>query len=587
MRDGVRLFTAVYIPNKPVGAWPLLMVRTPYSSSPYGADQYRDSLGPSESFEQAGYIFVFQDVRGRYMSEGEFVNMRPHQEKKGDPRHFDKNIIDESTDTWDTIEWLLKHIPHHNGKVGQWGNSYPGFYTAAGAIDSHPALAAVSPQAPIADWFWDDFHRHGAFILPMAFNFFSSFGQHRPEPTIEKAESIELKTPDGYQFFLDLGPLKNVNKKYFEGKIAFWNDLAAHPNYDQYWQAKGLLPHLKNIGAAVLTVGGWYDTEDLHGPLKIYRAIEKNNPNTWNTLVMGPWRHGGWNSTSGDSLGAIEFGFETSAYFQEHVLLPFFEYFLKGEGEFEQPEAMVFETGANRFRDFSSWPPPGVRPKSLYLRADGKLAFSPPAEQGEIHHDAYVSDPQKPVPYTMEITGKWAKSYMTEDQRFAAWRPDVLVYRGEVLEEDLTLAGPLYADLWVSTTGGDSDFVVKIIDVLPGEIPGYEEDSDKPNQGGYQQLVRAEVFRGRFRESYETPKPFVPGKITNVRYELQDVLHTFKKGHRLMIQIQSTWFPFVDRNPQKWVANIFEAEEDDFISVTNQVMRSKEYPSRVEVGILP
>jgi len=344
---------------------------------------------------------------------------------------------------------------------------------------------------------------------------------------------------------------------------------------------------LKNIGAAVLTVGGWYDTEDLHGPLKIYREIEKNNPKTWNALVMGPWRHGGWNRTPGDSLGAIEFGFETSDYFQEHVLLPFFEHFLKGEGELHQPEALVFETGADRFRTFPSWPPPGVRAKSLYLRADGSLAWSAPEEEGQIHHDAYVSDPKKPVPYTMEITNGWAKDYMTEDQRFAAWRPDVLVYRGEVLDQDLTLAGPLQADLWVSTSGGDSDWVVKVIDVFPGELPGYDEESDQPNLGGYQQLVRAEVFRGRFRESYETPKPFVPDEVTRVRYELQDVLHTFKKGHRLMIQIQSTWFPFVDRNPQKWVPNIFAAQEEDFISVTNRIYRSKEYPSRVEVGVLP
>ena len=597
MRDGVRLFTAVYIPNDTSTTYPMLLFRTPYSVDPYGAERYADELGPSPAFEEEKYIFVFQDVRGRCMSEGEFVNMRPHLPKKKK-----KTDVDESTDTYDTIEWLLANVANHNGRVGQWGISYPGFYTTAGMIDSHPALKAVSPQAPIADWFWDDMHHHGAFVLPLAFDFFAVFGQPRPGPTTERPDDFDHGTDDGYQFFLDLGPLSNVNERYFKGEIDFWNKIVEHPNYDAFWQSRNILPHLQNVTAAVMVVGGWFDTEDLYGPLEIYRAVEEKNPGIWNVLVMGPWSHGGWKRTDGSSLGTAEFGFKTAELYNQR-LLGFFEHFLKGEGEVDLPEAWVFETGANRWRSFDAWPPRGVREKSLYLSAGGALAFDPvatdraadrPAEGGEAY-DAYVSDPSKPVPYTMEITTRWAKKYMTEDQRFAAWRPDVLVYKTEVLEDDLTLAGPLEADLWVSTSGTDSDWIVKLIDVFPGDLDagsGEEEDegddreSEEPKLGGQQMLVRAEAFRGRFRDSYEHPKPFVPGEITRVRYELRDVLHTFQRGHRVMVQIQSTWFPFIDRNPGKYVPNIFEAEEEDFITVTNRVYRSKEHPSRVVVGVL-
>ena len=581
MRDGVKLFTAVYAPNDRSSKYPMLLFRTPYGVQPYGADRYKGKLGPYDDYAKEGFIFVFQDVRGRYLSEGQYVNMRPHVPKKTKK----KGDIDESTDTWDTIEWLLEKVENHNGKVGQWGISYPGFYCSAGMIDSHPALAAVSPQAPIADWFWDDMHRHGAFVLPLAFNFFATFGQPRPEPTTEKADRFEHGTPDGYQFFLDLGPLKNADEKHFEGEIAFWKEIVAHPNYDEFWQARNILPHLKNIKAAVMTVGGWFDTEDLYGPLKTYRHVEQNNPGIFNVLVMGPWSHGGWTRTEGEKLGRAEFGFKTSRYYQEHVELAFFNHFLKGEGELDLPEALVFETGANRWRSFDAWPPEGAKQTSLYLRKGGALAFDVP-QSGEEVHDEYVSDPAKPVPYTMEITAGWAKKYMTEDQRFAAWRPDVLVYKTEPLEDDLTLAGPILADLWVSTSGSASDWIVKVIDVFPGEIPGHEDSSAKPDPGGRQQLVRAEAMRGRFRESYETPRPFVPGEITRVSVELLDVLHTFKRNHRVMVQIQSTWFPFVDRNPQKYVPNIFEAAEEDFIEATQRVYRSTLHPSNIRVGIL-
>jgi hypothetical protein len=519
------------------------------------------------------------------MSEGDFVNMRPHIARKSSV-----DDVDESSDTYDTIEWLLEHAPNNNGRVGLWGNSYPGFYSSAGMIDSHPALAAVSPNAPIADWFWDDMHHHGALILPLTFNFFSVFGVARPEPTDEWPERFDHGTPDGYRFFLDIGPLENVNERYFNGDIAFWNAITEHPNYDEFWQARNILPHLKGIGSAVMTVGGLFDAEDLYGPLKTYRAVEKNNPGIFNVLVMGPWRHGGWLRTGGDTLGGADFGFKTSEIFREKALLPFFDHFLKGGPAPDLPEAWVFETGANRWRAFDVWPPPNIRRDSLYLHDGGELGFEPPQTEGEAF-DEFVSDPAKPVPYTTQITTAWWAEYMTEDQRFAARRPDVLVYRSQALEEDLTVAGPMMARLWVSTTGADADWVVKVIDEFPARLPGFEPDLDKPETdepdlGHTQRLVRGEVFRGRFRSSYSKPEPFVPGEVTEVAFELQDVLHTFKRGHRIMIQIQSTWFPLVDRNPQSWVPNIFEAEEDDFIKATHRVHRSSAHPTALEVGVL-
>jgi len=586
MRDGVRLFTAVYVPNDVSRRYPILLFRTPYGIAPYGADRYREALGPAERYEKHGFIFVLQDVRGAFMSEGQFVNMRPEVAGgKHDP------ATDESTDTYDTIEWLLANVPRHNGRVGQWGISYPGFYTSAGMIDSHPALRAASPQAPIADWFWDDMHHHGAFILHMSFNFFATFGKARPEPTTERPERFDLETPDAYQFFLELGPLRNANEKYLHGEIAFWNELTQHPDYDEFWQSRNILPHLKQIGAAVLVVGGWFDTEDLYGPLHTYRAVEEQNPKIENMLVMGPWSHGGWLRGDGERLGDAEFGFKTAEYYREKIEFPFFLHHLDDGPDPELPEALVFETGANRWRRFDAWPPPGTEKRKLYLRASGALSFEAP--QDDEGGDSYPSDPAKPVPYTTEISARWTRNHMTEDQRFAARRPDVLVYRGDVLERDLTVAGPIRADLWVTTSGTDSDFVVKLIDVYPNEIPGRDDDDrprrsqdEGPDRGGQQTLVRAEVFRGRFRESYEKPLPFVPGEVAHVAFDLQDVLHTFQRGHRVMVQIQSSWFPFVDRNPQSYVPNIFEAEESDFITVTNRVERTRTHPSHLEIGVL-
>jgi len=600
MRDGVELFTSVYLPNDRSKTYPILMRRTPYGVGPYGAARYQDDLGPNPMLAENGYVFVYQDVREKYMSGGEFLNMTPHIESKRGPQD-----VDESTDTWDTIEWLLEHLPNHNGRVGIWGISYPGFYTAAGMIDSHPALKAASPQAPIADWFFDDFHHHGAFFLSHTFNFISSFGRERPEPTTERPERFEHGAVDGYQFFLDMGPLSNANEEHLKGEIEFWNQLVEHPNYDEFWQQRNLLPHLDNISTAVMTVGGWFDAEDLYGPLKIYRTVERNNPGIFNMLVMGPWVHGGWSRTDGEKLSHVEFGFKTSEYYQEHIETPFFEHFLRsgpGDGELSLPEAFVFETGANRWRTFEHWPPAATEERALYLDDGGTLGWQPPGSGDEPDgepYDEYVSDPGKPVPFTEVIDIGMTREYMVSDQRFAGRRPDVLVFQTEVLKEDLTLAGPIQAELWVSTSGTASDWVVKVIDVFP---PDFGEDEDGPRtswrnrdrtavpekkMGNYWMMVRGEVIRGRFRNRYEDPEPFEPNRPTKVFFELQDVLHTFQRGHRIMVQIQSTWFPLVDRNPQTWVPNIFKAKEEDFQKATQRVYHSPEHPTRLVVGVLP
>jgi putative CocE/NonD family hydrolase len=581
MRDGAHLFTSVYVPKDTSRKYPILMTRTPYSVGPYGKDQYRGSLGPTFAFDKEGYIFVFQDVRGCYKSEGQFVNMRPHQPKKAC-----KCDIDESTDTYDTIDWLVKNVPNNNGRVGMWGISYPGFYSAAGMIDAHPALKAVSPQAPIADWFFDDFHHHGAFFLPHTFNFLVNFGQPRPTPTKFSARRFDHGTPDGYQFFLDLGSLKNVNDRYFRDRVPFWNEMADHPNYDEFWQKRNLLPHLKKVAPAVMTVGGWFDAEDLYGALKIYRAVEKENPGIFNVLVMGPWRHGGWSDDTGDRLGSIHFGARTSEFYKKRMLLPFFEHHLKDKGQHGLPEAYVFETGRNRWRQFDHWPPQGVQKRSLYFHANDRLAFNPQAEDGDAH-DEYVSDPNKPVPFTEATNIGMTVDYMTDDQRFAARRPDVLAYQTNVLQNDVTLAGPLLAELHVATSGTDSDWVVKLIDVFPNDAKDYPNMTPGKRLAGYQMMVRSEVIRGRFRNSYERPEPFVANEPAKLKLELQDVLHTFAKGHRIMIQVQSTWFPLVDRNPQKYVPNIFLADDKDFTKATQRVFRSKKYPTRVDVNVLP
>jgi uncharacterized protein len=582
MRDGKRLFTAVYVPKDDAQKYPILLKRTPYSARPYGADQYPAELGPSHLFLKQGYIFAYQDVRGRWMSEGEFVNMRPHLTKKG------KADVDESTDTWDTIAWLLKKVPNHNGRVGMYGTSYPGFYTAAGMIDAHPALKAASPQAPVTDWFLgDDWHHNGALFLPHAFNFLASFGRPRPAPTKKFIFPFEHGTPDGYKFFLELGPLANAKAKYFKGEVAFWDDLMRHGAYDEFWKARNLRPHLKDIRPAVLTVGGWFDAENLFGALETFRHVERQSPKlAHNTLVMGPWQHGGWNGGDGASLGPVRFNAKTAEFFREKVELPFFNFHLKGKGEFKAPKAWVFETGTNTWRRYDAWPPREARQKALYLHAGGRLASDAPAKKEETAYDEYVSDPAKPVPFLDKIAIGMAPEYMVADQRFAARRTDVLVYQTGELEEDLTVVGPVEVTLHVSTSGTDSDWVVKLIDVYPDDYPDPKPNPTEVRLGGYQQLVRGDVMRGKFRTGFGRPRPFAPNKPAEVKFTLPDVCHTFRTGHRVMVQVQSSWFPLVDRNPQTFV-DIYSARESDFRKATQRVYRSAGRPSRIEVRVLP
>lgn len=573
MRDGVQLFAAIYLPRDTTRSYPLLMRRTPYSIAPYGVDKYPASLGPSEHFVKAGYIFVNQDVRGRFMSEGEFVEVTPHRPNKQKP-----SDIDESSDAYDTIEWLLKNVPGHNGRVGMYGISYPGFYAAAGMIDAHPALQAVSPQAPVGDWFFDDFLHNGAFFLAHAYRWLGTNATPRPKPTAEKPQPLTYPTPDGYKLFLEPGAMENISRQYLKDGVPFWNEMMAHPNRDSFWQRRALLPHLKRVAPAVMVVTGWYDAEDLYGSFKSYQAIENNNPQVNNVLVVGPWHHGGWSSTDGERLGPIVFGSKTAAFYRAEIEFPFFERHLKDVKSPAPAEATVFETGSNAWRTFDDWPPRGTRGQRLFLSGDGKLEFQPPKSAQT--YDEFVSDPARPVPFTETITPRMTIEYMVDDQRFASRRPDVLVYQTSDLAEDLVLAGPMNVDLWVATTGTDADFIVKLIDVFP-------DASDPALQPGYQMLIRSEVFRGRFRNSFERPEPFVPNQPTRIQFELLDVLHRFLKGHRLMLQIQSTWFPLVDRNPQKFVPNIHFAKSSDYQKATHRVFRSAEHPTSIELGVLP
>ncbi len=511
MRDGVKLLSAVYAPKDDSEPYPILLSRTPYSVRPYTVDRYPDPGGPLKNYATNKFIFVFQDVRGRNGSGGEFVHMRPHNATKGGP-----SDIDESTDTYDTIDWLVKNVANNNGKVGMIGISYPGFYTAAGVIDSHPALKCASPQAPISDWFiGDDFHHNGAFYLPHAFRFFSSFGQKLEEPTRENAKPFDFKTPDGYEFYLKMGPLANADKHFFKGKIEFWKELMEHSNYDEFWKARDLRPHLKNVKAAVMTVGGWYDAEDLFGPLQIYHEIERNNPGITNVLVIGPWAHGGWGGGQGDHLGHVRFYSKTAEFYRDKIELPFLNHFLKDESKFDLPEAYVFETGTCQWRRYDSWPPKNVRERSLFFHAGGWLSFEPPASASS-EFDEYPSDPSHPVPFIPNIAIAMTQEHMLDDQRFASSRPDVLVYQTDVLDEDVTIAGPITARLQVSTTGTDSDWVVKLIDVYSGDYPNPDPNPAQVQMGGYQQLVRGEAMRGKFRNGFEKPEPFEPGKVTKV-----------------------------------------------------------------------
>jgi putative CocE/NonD family hydrolase len=580
MRDGVRLFTRVYVPKDDSQRWPIILTRTPYALKPYGSENYNDPVGSFRTLAKDKFILVTQDVRGRYGSEGEYMHVRPFNPNKG-PKD-----IDENSDTFDTIDWLVKNVPGNNGNVGMFGISYPGFYTSMGMIDSHPALKAASPQAPIADWFrGDDLHHNGAFFLAQNFGFFYFFAQRAEDPLHEDLKSFNFKTPDGYDFYLRMGPLANSDKVLLKGSSPEWTEFLEHPTYDAYWQVRNIRPHLKNVRCAVMTVGGWYDAEDLFGPLETYRSTERLNPGITNILVMGPWAHGAWGRGDGDKLGHINFRAKTSEFYREKIELPFFRHFLKGDTNFTASEAHVFETGTHRWRRFDTWPPKQVQERTLYFHARGVLDFNAPSA-GEDAFDEYVSDPAKPVPYTMEMTTGYPRSYPVHDQRFAASRPDVLVYETEPLEEDLTFVGPLAAALHVSTTGTDSDWVIKLIDVYAGDYPDPKPNPASIAMGGYQQLVRGDVFRGKFRNSFEKPEPFEPGKMATIKFTVPDIFHTFRRGHRVMIHVQSSWFPLVDRNPQTFV-NIPTAKPEDFRKATQRLYRSAAAPSSLTVLVLP
>jgi uncharacterized protein len=595
MRDGVHLFTSVYVPKDASHTYPFLINRTPYSVAPYGVDQYPRKLGPSPDFDTAGYIFVFQDVRGRFMSEGAFVEMTPHIDNKQSNKD-----VDDSSDLYDTLEWLLKNVPNNNGNAGIWGISYPGFYTSSSIIDTHPALKAASPQAPITDLYMgDDAYHNGAFMLAANFSFYAFFTPQK-NPELPKPEaSFDYGTPDGYEFYLNAGPIANLAND-LEGNASLWDDQVKHDTYDDYWKTRNLAPHLKNIHCAVLTVGGWFDAEDLQGPFKTYHAIKKNNPGIFNALVVGPWVHGGWAKYEGNHLGRVSFASDTGDYYRKNILFPFFEQHLKASGDAKLPEAYVFETGTNVWRRYSAWPPKNVAAKTFYFHANGELSFDPPAA-GSQPFDEYVSDPSKPVPFVAYPAQDVPQEYMLSDQRFATTRTDVLTYETPVLQEDVTIAGPPSPRLFVSTSGTDSDWDVKLIDVYPPDFPkskfdaakSGDGDESKPdvgppafNMGAYEQLVRGEPFRGKFRHSFEKPEPFTPGKVEEVDFTMPDVNHTFRRGHRIMVQVQSSWFPLTDRNPQTFV-QILNAKPSDFVKATERVYHTKGEESGLVVQVLP
>ncbi len=578
MRDGVKLFTSIYTPKNISVNHPILLNRTPYNIEPGGALNFNFFMQLYSRYVEDEYIMVYQDVRGKYMSEGVYEDIRPVIPVKNNNKD-----IDETTDTWDTVDWLVKNVKNNNGNVGIFGISYPGFYSTMGIIDAHPAVKAVSPQAPVTAWFiGDDFHHNGAFFLQDCFNFYYSNGQPHRKTTRVGHPSFRYPVPDNYEFFLSLGAVKNIAPKYLGDSIKFWNDAFSHPDYDDFWKARDPRQYLKNVTPAVMTVGGWFDAEDLYGALNTYEAIEKQNPaETGNFLVMGPWSHGQWAFGEAKNLGNIYWGLDANKKYvlQEET---FFNHYLKGANNTAIPEALIFVTGSNEWKEFPSWPPKNIVEKNLYFNSGEAASFQAPVTKTSF--DEYVSDPSNPVPYTEDVHTNRTEAYMTDDQRFASRRPDVMVYQTDILSEDLTLTGPINADLFVTTTGTDADFVVKLIDVFPPDTKAGDPDLKYP-LGGYQMLVRGEVFRGKYRKSFEKPEPFVPGQITEVKYEIPDVAHTFKKGHRIMVQVQNSWFPLVDRNPQKFV-NIYKCSDSDFQKATQRIYHDSKNPSHIKVNIL-
>ena len=633
MRDGVQLFTSIYVPRDTTHAYPVMLDRTPYSVAPYGPDAMRPSLGPSAAFTRDGFVFVYQDVRGRYMSEGAFFEMTPHNDRAhpaatvhhGTARDVPAGgrppvngvLTDESTDTYDTIEWILTHVPHAARRVGIWGISYPGFYTAAGSIDAHPALVASSPQAPMTDEAsGDDVLHGGAQMLAANFSFDVCFSRPVPNPAPPIACPFDPGTPDGYAYYLGMGPIGPGSRRLAaEGfarglntpvnpasgdSLRIWEELIAHPNYDAYWAAKNTRPHLRDMRPAMLVVGGWYDAEDLFGALATYRAANGQSPNGDVRLVMGPWSHGQWSRGDADRLGTARFDTKTGPWYRDSVEFPFFLHYLKGAPAPDIPEALVFETGRNVWRRYPQWPPREARPMTLVLGAGGQLRLCARSDQAcagagaggptGVDHagvNSYISDPAHPVPFTSILDPEVPREYMTEDQRPASRRADVLVYQTAPLTADVTIAGPVAPVLRVSTSGTDADYIVKLIDVFPDSARDPEDLPDGFHYGGYQQLVRGEPMRARFRESFTTPKAMVPNAPTRVTSTMPDVNHTFRRGHRIMVQVQSTWFPLVDRNPQTFVPNINFARAEDFRAAEMKVYRGGAEGSKVEVMVVP
>lgn len=592
MRDGVELQTIVYQPDDALIDSPILLERTPYHGAPYIAR-------PLQAFAAAGYIFVFQHVRGRYGSQGSFVLMTPQRDSKGS-----RTDVDESTDTFDTIDWLVRHIPHNNHRVGLRGISYPGFFAAAGMINAHPALKAVSPQAPQTDWFvGDDVHHHGAFLLDSIFGFMSRC-LHRSTDSSDstqcsesdydasQSDGFDYGTSDGYEFFLRYEPLDRIEPALFRNDVSAWLELMQHGTYDAYWRARNLLPHLRDVRPAVLVVGGWYDPNDFYGSLHVSASLSRQSPATSVALVVGPWYHGQWEDRQ-DKTALVPSGAPTAEFFRKSVELPFFEHYLKDAPNPNLPRALMFETGTDMWRQFGEWPPVNAKATHLYLRGNGKLSFEPPEDSSGSSFDEYVSDPKYPVPYTPVLTTNLDPQYMERDQRFIRHRPDVVVYESEPLTSDITIAGPIIPHLLVSTTGSDSDWIVRLIDVVPASEPSYAPASsqiilsaDQSDLGGSQMLVRGDVARAKFRNSLEHPQPMQAGQVTPLEFTMDDVLHTFKKGHRIMVQIHSTWFPLVDLNPQQFV-DIYSASESDFRPATQRIYHSKAYPSMLTFGVLP
>ncbi len=582
MRDGVRLMTHVYAPLDMSRPHPILLYREPYGIEPYD-DVYRASVLPSLFFAKAGYILVYQDIRGRARSEGSFNFMAPYISGKKTTAD-----VDESSDAYDTIEWLLRSVPGHSGKVGVWGSSYPGFTAAMAAIAAHPAVAAVSIQAPMSDLFLgDDGHHSGALYLSHYASYSYGIWVNRDKPAPFYGRSFPFGTPDGYDFFLRLGTLENITARMFTEPNGMWEEAMAHETYDRYWKSRSVYPHLTGIKPAIMVVGGWYDAEDLLGTLRTYKTIEERSPGTRNTLTMGPWMHSGWNRTYRANEDRGPFSFKgTSAFYMEKIEFPFFEAHLRGVETPAPPEALVYDTGTDTWESYDAWPPARAEQRTLLLAEGGRLLSPGGATKPRTDFDEYDSDPAKPVPYSLKPDIPYNRDYFVEDQRFASARPDVLVYESEPLAEDTRIVGPITAELYVSTTGTDADWVVKVIDVYPGDASAPPDALPEVSLGNYQRLIRGDIIRGKFRDSFEIPKPFAPGQVAKVAFELPDVAHTFRKGHRVMVHIQSSWFPLFDRNPQTF-CDIRKAGEGDFRKATHRVYRTPEHPSGLRLWVLP